>query len=118
RFGIRKLGWKGTGILDAVRIHPCHSRLFLLGWASVNARMANAVAKLSHSCSGAVALVFSLAGLQAWSQEAVPVRALSSLYSIGLYTQSDGLPEGGIYAIDQDADGYLWVGTKDGVARF
>ena len=34
------------------------------------------------------------------------------------YGSSDGLPSGSVYAIVQDADGYLWVGTRNGLCRF
>jgi signal transduction histidine kinase len=34
------------------------------------------------------------------------------------WTLADGIPIGPIYAIEQDADGYLWLGTTRGVVRF
>lgn len=34
------------------------------------------------------------------------------------YGSSDGLPSGSVYAITQDADGFLWVGTRNGLCRF
>lgn len=33
-------------------------------------------------------------------------------------THTDGIPVNKLFAIDQDADGYLWVGTADGACRF
>lgn len=39
-------------------------------------------------------------------------------YGIGLWQQDDGLPHNNVKAILQTADGYLWVATKGGVARF
>ncbi len=33
-------------------------------------------------------------------------------------TISDGLPQGMIYAIRQDRNGYLWVAIKDGLNRY
>lgn len=39
-------------------------------------------------------------------------------YSVTSWTRRDGLPPGAIYAIAQDGDGYLWVGTDAGLSRF
>ena len=30
----------------------------------------------------------------------------------------DGLPNQKVHAIDQDRDGFLWIGTNDGLARY
>ena len=34
------------------------------------------------------------------------------------YGSADGLPSGSVYAITQDSDGFLWVGTRNGLCRF
>ena len=34
------------------------------------------------------------------------------------YTAVDGLPSNAVYAIAQDAEGFLWVGTRGGLCRF
>ncbi|HYL04655.1 MAG TPA: diguanylate cyclase [Thermoanaerobaculia bacterium] len=34
------------------------------------------------------------------------------------WRRSDGLPGNSVYAIAQGADGYLWIGTENGLARF
>ncbi len=34
------------------------------------------------------------------------------------WTSEDGLPLDTVYALGQDPDGFLWVGTEDGLARF
>lgn len=44
--------------------------------------------------------------------------ALSDLYTITTWTDKDGLPPGSIRAFAQDADGYLWLGSDSGLARF
>ena len=46
-----------------------------------------------------------------------PGKALTQ-YSITLWTQQHGLPQDTIRAIAQTADGYLWLGTDEGLARF
>jgi len=39
-------------------------------------------------------------------------------YRIRAWQTDDGLPQNLVYAITQTADGYLWVGTREGLARF
>ena len=34
------------------------------------------------------------------------------------YSAADGLPSNSVYAVTQDADGILWVGTRGGLSRF
>lgn len=46
-----------------------------------------------------------------------PSKALSQ-YHLDVWTERDGLPQGSVEAITQTRDGYLWVGTRDGLARF
>jgi signal transduction histidine kinase/ligand-binding sensor domain-containing protein len=54
---------------------------------------------------------------------ALPVAALDprkslTQYSRTVWTQEHGLPQDTIRAIAQTADGYLWLGTDEGLARF
>src|SRR5437588_309064 len=39
-------------------------------------------------------------------------------YHQEVWREGDGLPQGSIQAMIQTRDGYLWVGTRDGLARF
>jgi ligand-binding sensor domain-containing protein/signal transduction histidine kinase len=39
-------------------------------------------------------------------------------YNVRIWQTDDGLPQNSVYAIAQSADGYLWVGTHEGLARF
>ena len=41
-----------------------------------------------------------------------------SQYSITVWNQQQGIPEDTITAITQTPDGYLWIGTDEGLARF
>jgi ligand-binding sensor domain-containing protein/two-component sensor histidine kinase len=52
-----------------------------------------------------------------------PVRALEprkalAEYSASVWTQQQGLPQDAVHAIAQTTDGYLWLGTDEGLARF
>src|SRR3954463_9651036 len=42
----------------------------------------------------------------------------ASQYSSHLWQMEDGLPHSIVQAITQTKDGYLWVGTREGLARF
>src|ERR1700686_483545 len=46
-----------------------------------------------------------------------PHKALTQ-YTRAVWTQADGLPQDTIRAIAQTADGYLWLGTDEGLTRF
>ena len=46
-----------------------------------------------------------------------PLKALTQ-YTRTAWTQADGLPQDTIRAITQTQDGYLWLGTDEGLARF
>jgi len=46
-----------------------------------------------------------------------PHKALAQ-YSASTWTQQQGLPQDAIHAITQTMDGFLWLGTDEGLARF
>ncbi len=46
-----------------------------------------------------------------------PHKAIAQ-YSHTIWTQAEGLPQDTIRAISQTPDGYLWLGTNEGLARF
>ncbi len=59
----------------------------------------------------------------AWATASVPVRAVDlrsvlTGYAIASWDVNDGAPEGAVYALAQDRDGYLWLGTDTGLHRF
>ena len=39
-------------------------------------------------------------------------------YGVRVWQTDDGLPQNSVYAIAQTPNGYLWVGTREGLARF
>src|SRR5580658_6349878 len=39
-------------------------------------------------------------------------------YALHTWSKADGLPDGSVTVIQQTQDGYLWVGTAAGLARF
>lgn len=40
------------------------------------------------------------------------------LYDVNRYTIKDGLPDSTIYTIQKDSNGFLWLGTPNGLARY
>ena len=61
---------------------------------------------------GPVLLLLCLAGL-APAAQALPETPLFQAFG-----PAEGLPSSQATALAQDADGYLWIGTRDGLARF
>src|SRR5271166_139649 len=61
-----------------------------------------------------------LATLVALVKPAWPLDPHKSItqYTRAVWTQADGLPQDNIRSIAQTTDGYLWLGTEEGLARF
>ncbi|HMY74832.1 MAG TPA: two-component regulator propeller domain-containing protein, partial [Blastocatellia bacterium] len=76
--------------------------------------------KLSFFYKGCVPVLFWLCGLM---QAHVQAQTLGTHKVLGRYQQliwqdQHGLPQNGVLAIARTRDGYLWLGTIEGVARF
>ena len=56
--------------------------------------------------------------LPATRATATDLRNVLTDYALESWSQKDGLPDSSIYALAQDVDGYMWVGTDAGVYRF
>ena len=57
-----------------------------------------------------------LAGLGCNGRGATAIGPLS--YNIRIWQTDDGLPQNSVFTLAQTPDGYLWVGTHEGLARF
>ena len=65
-------------------------------------------------------LIVLVAGLGIASQSAAgldPAKALTQ-YAHGSWHVADGLPQDNVVSIAQTPDGYLWLGTEEGLVRF
>jgi signal transduction histidine kinase/ligand-binding sensor domain-containing protein len=67
-----------------------------------------------RTCRRAALLVWLLAALAPEVSAAQPL----SDYTLTSWTRRDGLPPGGVWAICQDRNGYLWIGSTAGLFRF
>jgi ligand-binding sensor domain-containing protein len=65
----------------------------------------------------AVAATLLLAGVAVPCLALDPTRAINQ-YNREVWTTVQDLPQGSVMAIAQTADGYLWFGTRGGLARF
>jgi signal transduction histidine kinase/ligand-binding sensor domain-containing protein len=84
------------------------------GWSPRAARLARRVRSRTFGPWLSLLLVVQLVS---------PVRAadldnLLTSYSLTSWNNGDGRPLGTVYAIVQDHDGYLWIGSDTGVFRF
>jgi len=57
-------------------------------------------------------------GLVVWSAAEPACEVPLSQWQVTHYDSEAGLPLDALYALGQDATGFLWVGTEDGLARF
>jgi ligand-binding sensor domain-containing protein len=65
-------------------------------------------------------ILFVFIGLFLFSRTTAQERHTSPLlqYIHKIYTSEDGLPQNRARALVQTSDGFLWIGTQDGLARF
>lgn len=72
-----------------------------------------------RSTGGAVALLF-ITHVQPAVVSAVAADFLDVLtdYTVTTWSQREGLPPGGVAALAQDREGYLWIGSDGGLFRF
>jgi ligand-binding sensor domain-containing protein/signal transduction histidine kinase len=63
----------------------------------------------------AIAIVLVARG-EAWS--AIGPAELASPYAVDVWKAEEGLPQNSVQAILQTRDGYLWIGTQEGLVRF
>jgi diguanylate cyclase (GGDEF)-like protein len=59
-----------------------------------------------------------LAGLPGWAHALAAEQRPLDQYNLEVWTTREGLPHNTINAITQSADGYLWLGTWEGVVRY
>ena len=62
-------------------------------------------------------VILALAWLSGGGIFLTPVSAAPN-YFIGAWQTEDGLPQNSVTAVVQTRDGYLWLGTYSGLARF
>lgn len=78
--------------------------------------------RLWWSFWGAICLAFSLQGSEAsspWEEPASPRGGgASRQYALYQWTAANGLPVSTIQCLLQTRDGYLWIGTRNGLVRF
>jgi ligand-binding sensor domain-containing protein/signal transduction histidine kinase len=67
--------------------------------------------------AGVCALVFVLAGHGLWAQRLDPSKKLTQ-FMLESFDRNRGLPQNTAHCILQSSDGFLWVGTYLGLARF
>jgi ligand-binding sensor domain-containing protein len=67
-----------------------------------------------------VAWALLLSGLTGWHDTKPLLASTNAItrYSVRIWQTDDGLPQNSVFAIAQTKDGYLWVGTHEGLARF
>ncbi|HWT01813.1 MAG TPA: two-component regulator propeller domain-containing protein [Pyrinomonadaceae bacterium] len=67
---------------------------------------------------GALSLFLLLLLCRGWPSFALDPRRELADYSRNVWLTENGLPQNTVNAVAQTADGYLWIGTGEGVARF
>src|SRR5512138_2324059 len=65
-----------------------------------------------------LALVVAGAASAPSAVRAADLPSILTEYSVASWGQKDGFPLGNTWAIAQDEDGYLWLGTDTGLFRF
>jgi ligand-binding sensor domain-containing protein/signal transduction histidine kinase len=76
--------------------------------------LAHSMRRLKRHAAFGAALIFLLSAVGGWSAEKVTLRD----FLVRSWVREDGLPAANVEAIARTSDGYLWVGTSSGLARF
>src|SRR5688500_19886054 len=70
------------------------------------------------SCVHWLSLVFPLLLSSSWTTFALDSRRELSQFNHEVWLTEHGLPQNTVHAIAQTGDGYIWIGTEEGLARF
>lgn len=70
------------------------------------------------SCVHWLSLVFPLLLSSSWTTFALDSRRELSQFNHEVWLTEHGLPQNTVHAIAQTRDGYIWIGTEEGLARF
>lgn len=65
-----------------------------------------------------VGLIITMIGLSCPIANALDPERMLSQYSQKSWSRDDGLPQNSVRALAQTSDGYLWIGTDQGLVRF
>src|SRR5215831_3321577 len=65
-----------------------------------------------------IAWLIAAAGLALCGRGAAMAAPAPPLLSATAWTVDEGLPDSVVFSIEQTHDGYLWLGTPNGLARF
>jgi ligand-binding sensor domain-containing protein len=70
--------------------------------------------------TGSLAAAFTViaAHTLAWSSSALDPSKSVAQYVHDVWTTENGLPQNSVGALAQTPDGYLWIGTEEGLVRF
>ena len=70
------------------------------------------------SCVHWLSLVFPLLLSSSWTTFALDSRRELSQFNHEVWLTEHGLPQNSVHAIAQTRNGYIWIGTEEGLARF
>jgi PAS domain S-box-containing protein len=65
-----------------------------------------------------VLLLCLLAAVSSPATSSAQHGSAAAQHIVDLWQQADGLPQNYVYTVVQSRDGYLWIGTRSGLARF
>ncbi|MBI5384112.1 MAG: hypothetical protein HZA90_05435 [Verrucomicrobia bacterium] len=72
----------------------------------------------NHRWILAAACLWLCAAAPGWAAASSTIQRGGVSYSIDVFDSENGLPQNSVLAIAQTRDGYLWLGTLNGLARF
>ncbi|HEV8393105.1 MAG TPA: two-component regulator propeller domain-containing protein [Vicinamibacterales bacterium] len=66
----------------------------------------------------ATVFAVTIAPLRAQTAVSPATPSAAPAYALSVWASEKGLPPGDVFAVNQDAEGYLWLGTPSGLLRF